>query len=390
MNDRNIEALPNAGGNVTAESTENGMTTKSSPPSDDADLIRLAEAEFAEQRYFVAARFLQKVKDSSLLQPSHAHILDMAEDCGGVVDELTSEPDVAEPCEDDHNGLAAPGGSGGSQPSRRQKRRGGGLSNGWKKQAELHTHMDTLLYYKVHDSSSAISCRIDSTLDESLLVPLLSVFNESDLYSMWMPSWRHPKLGVRKSQKLKDLGRGHQVIQVVVDMPFPIADRECILHGCAVDDIDLNDRIVIKMRSLEEGDHHHLGCLTVPPAERGLVRVSVDGGIVIRACPPQHPVLRQRREDSSGGRNALLFSVYQRIDANVRLVPMSIINFFTRTVLGRMWHTLVEVATEVRDGKRPDHRAAIQANPELYEWVSGRVDTMLRNVQANSDHGSSR
>jgi hypothetical protein len=74
--------------------------------------------------------------------------------------------------------------------------------------------MDTLLYYKVHDSSSAISCRIDSTLDESLLVPLLSVFNESDLYSTWMPSWRHPKLGVRKSEKLKEMGRGHQVIQV--------------------------------------------------------------------------------------------------------------------------------------------------------------------------------
>jgi hypothetical protein len=67
---------------------------------------------------------------------------------------------------------------------------------------------------------------------------------------------------------------------------------------------------------------------------------------------------------------------------------MSIINFFTRTVLGRMWHTLVEVASEVRDGKRPDHRAAISSNPELYDWVSGRVGTMLRNVQeASSSHG---
>ena len=46
------------------------------------------------------------------------------------------------------------------------------------------------------------------------------------------------------------------------------------------DDIDERASILIKMRSLEPGQHHHHlqgGSVTVPPPERGSVRVDLDG-----------------------------------------------------------------------------------------------------------------
>jgi hypothetical protein len=367
----------------------------------DDELLQQAEAEASQERYFVAARLIGRVSDPSLLQPKHAHIVDLAHQCQRVVDELTAPPDEGDA--GDHP----------SESPRANRRPERNQQQGWIKQGELHQHhpdpagggssslsglnMDTLMYYKVHDLSSAISCRIDSTLDPSLLVPLLSVFNESDLYATWMPSWRHPKLGVRKSAKLAEMGRGNQIIHVTADMPFPITNRECVLHGCAVDDIDERASIVIKMRSLEAGQRHphpHGGSVTIPPPERGNVRVDLDAGMLIRACPPDHPVLRERgrrrgrrprphekNDDEKDDDHVLLFSLYQQVDANVRLVPMSLINFFTRTVLSRMWHTLIDVATEVRDGRRPDHQNAIRANPDLYEWVERRVEVMLSNVK---------
>jgi hypothetical protein len=383
----------------------------------DDELLQQAEAEASQERYFVAARLIGRVSDPSLLQPKHAHIVDLAHQCQRVVDELTAPPDEGD--DGDHP----------SDSPRANRRHERNQQQGWIKQGELHQHhpdpagggssslssldMDTLMYYKVHDLSSAISCRIDSTLDPSLLVPLLSVFNESDLYATWMPSWRRPKLGVRKSAKLAEMGRGNQIIHVTADMPFPITNRECVLHGCAVDDIDERASIVIKMRSLEAGQRHphpHGGSVTIPPPERGNVRVDLDAGMLIRACPPDHPVLRERGRrrgrprprdhpdnhkhenhgDETEDDHLLLFSLYQQVDANVKLVPMSLINFFTRTVLSRMWHTLIHVATEVRDGRRPDHQEAIRANPDLYEWVEQRVEVMLSNVKETSTSSSSR
>ncbi len=67
------------------------------------------------------------------------------------------------------------------------------------------------------------------------------------------------------------------------------------------------------------------------------------------------------------------------------VVPTSLINFFTRTVIGTMWGSLLQVAEDVRDGKRPQHAEAIQAKKELYDWVNSRVQVMFHKMEQREE-----
>lgn len=84
----------------------------------------------------------------------------------------------------------------------------------WIKQGESHSkNGDFTIYYKVEDGAR-LTCRIESPIPTSHLVPLLSVLNESELYEEWIPTFHRPfKMGVTSSKQLATFSRGHQVIQ---------------------------------------------------------------------------------------------------------------------------------------------------------------------------------
>lgn len=82
-------------------------------------------------------------------------------------------------------------------------------------------HGDTAIYYKIVDNDSSagkravnrLQCRLHTPISESLLVPIISVLNESQLYHTWIPSWSFPvKFGVRRVEKIKQVGRCSQII----------------------------------------------------------------------------------------------------------------------------------------------------------------------------------
>jgi hypothetical protein len=76
----------------------------------------------------------------------------------------------------------------------------------------------------------------------------------------------------------------------------------------------------------------------------------------------------------------LLLSLVQQVDAHVAGVPLKLINFFTRTVFGQQWGALLQIAEDVKAGKRMEHQAAIDAKQELYGWVEGRVQVMIESI----------
>jgi hypothetical protein len=84
----------------------------------------------------------------------------------------------------------------------------------WIKQSESQGKNGVFtIYYKVEEGAR-LTCRIESPIPTSHLVPLLSVLNESGLYQEWIPTFRRPvKLGVTSSKQLAAFSRGHQVIQ---------------------------------------------------------------------------------------------------------------------------------------------------------------------------------
>jgi hypothetical protein len=312
----------------------------------DADFITRAEEKAKETRYLEAAKLLREVQDESLLKAKHHRIMEVCDVMEHVLDnELSASPEESE----------------------------------WTKQGESHSKYDFIIHYKV-DKNNLLTMRIDLVVESSLLIPIISVFNESELYSKWMPSWKHPKVGLRRSDKLQDMGRGNQIMMVTVDMPFPLAPREVVQHALAIDSIDENATILIRAHSIDPGEYNNGSDeITIPEPEKGIVRIDVDCGIAIRACPDDHPALKNSKKDYPEDEPKILLSIKQQIDAKVSFVPLRMINFFTRQVIKQMMINLVEVAGEVRSGERADHKEAIEKKPELYAWVEERVKVMCSN-----------
>lgn len=308
----------------------------------DRELIRQAEEYHAHHRYLAAAERLKGVSDESLLTPLHRHIMEIAEHAAALKHNLFQDHPEQE---------------------------------GWKKQTEKHGYRDVVIYYKVDSGSNQIVCRIDSPIESSLLNPFLSVLNESELYYTWMPRYTVPvKVGMSESNKLAEFGRGHQVVQVKIDMPPLFNNRECIQHACAVDSIEEDKSIVVSVKSLDTGKHYGI---EIPPTEKGYTRVDFKAGVVVRPCPSDHPSLAKSKHEYPADEQLLIVSVQEKIDAHVAGVPMKLINFFTRTVIAAQWISLLKVAEGVRDGKRKEHQEAIKQKTELYSWVSERTKVMF-------------
>jgi len=312
----------------------------------DKDLIREAEEQYEAQRCFLAADCLKKVSDQSLLKANHRRIIEMAKMAADVKEQLM-RPHPQE----------------------------------WKKQGECHGQRDTIIYYKIAPDNAMI-CRVETPIESSLLVPLLSVLNESDLYDSWMPSYKFPKLGVSKSEVLKRFGQaGHQILDLCFHMPFPFQHRQCIQHGFAVDSIDADSCIIIKVEGMDTGKHFEID---VPEPAKGYKRVDFDAGFLVRSCPPDHPSLAKSKHKYPADEKLLLISFLQHLNLRVAGIPLSFINFFSRTVMGQLWGELLHVAEDIKTGKRPAHKKAIDENAELYGWVEERVQVMFDNMEKSS------
>ena len=179
------------------DDTQESSSIKSNKLSNEL-LIKQAEAALAEEKCLEAGRLLRQVDDSSLLQDQHRDCLKVAEEFETAMKDLmqrTPEQD------------------------------------GWTKQTERHNQrFDTAIYYKVNPNNHQLTCLMEAAIPSSLLAPLLSVMNECTLYGSWMPSWKHPfRIGYRKTDVLKEIGRGHLINHVVVDLPPPYDARDLIL-----------------------------------------------------------------------------------------------------------------------------------------------------------------
>jgi hypothetical protein len=314
--------------------TEDGtVDTKYTATPEDLELIKQAEEAAAVEQYLVAGRLLRRVSNEAVLKSKHKLYLVMAEQSEQIMRDLMSQ-----------------------YPE----------ESGWTKQCESHGRRDTLIYYKV-DEKFRLTCRIETPIEVSMLVPLLAVMNETDLFH-----------AAGESVMVKELGRGTQIVHVIFDTPFPFENREMYQYGFAVDEIDNNESIIVKIYSLDPGNYDGV---TIPEPSPVLVRVNYDAGVLIRSCPPDHPTLVNSRSKYPTGEKILLLSLTQCVDPHVHYVPKRLVNYVTRSVMGHVWGNLLATTEEVRDGKRPAHQEAIKNKQELYGWVEERVKVMLAKLE---------
>jgi len=309
----------------------------------DAAIIANAEKLLGQQRYMAAANLLQTVQNNALLSMKLRHVLTIADELEILLrDELSD-----------------------SGPSK---------GHGWKKQCESHANYDIGIYYKV-DENHLLTVRIDFILESSLLLPMLAVMNETDLFSDWMPTWKHPRVGLQRSMRMHEISRADKIIMVTVDMPFPFKARECVQRVIAIDAIDENSAILLYMKDIPSGFYEE--GIDIPKPEKGIVRVDLESKMIIRACPNNHALLKKSKKQYPEGEHKLLFTIEDQIDAHVSSVPLSVNNFFMRKVIKQNMINLVRISADVRSGKREKHLKAIQANPELYGWIEQRVEALF-------------
>ena len=339
---------------MTSRASDNDNNNKETAAAvgegaNDTTLVQEAENFFAVERLLDAAKLLRQVKDVSLLTPKHEWMLRWADLIEAGMNDLLLPPD----CE----------------------------GTDWKKQGETHGHRDFTVYYK-HTAENHLECRIDSIIESSLLIPIISVFNESDLYDTWMPSFKKPiKIGIQESKKIKEEGRGNQIIRVTANMAWPFQTRECTQHAVAVDVIEDQGAIAIHVQTETPEDNPD-----VPESAPNVVRIDLSASILIRGCPPDHHLLEKSRHKYPEGEELILISIKSWVDPHIAGVPVSIINWFSRTVFGRLWSSLLGVAEAIREGKRPQHEEAIQNNRDLYNWIEQRIEVMMEKVKEQSRH----
>lgn len=106
--------------------------------------------------------------------------------------------------------------------------------------------------------------------------------------------------------------------------------------------------------------------------------------MLIRGCPEDHPCYPKTEEQKSKlpeGDEIIHIAMRMTVNSHVTGVPMSFINFSTRTVIGSIWGQLLKVAESVRDGDTSLHREKIKEKSELYDWVAERMDVMVAKVK---------
>jgi len=314
---------------------------------DDDALLLKAEEYYREERLLKAAEVLKRVKDQErLFSDRHKMILRWAEIVENSIKKMLDDPE----------------------------REG----SPWIKQKENHGHRDFIVYYEINKGNELIA-RIDCAIEASLVVPIISVFNESDLYASWMPSFERPiKLGLTFAEKLKEEGRGNQTIHIRTAFAWPFSDRDLFFRVIAVDTIeDDHGCIAIQVLSQTSEDDP-----IIPKPTRDAVQMEFSNFFMIRACPSNHPCLAGSK--NIGGKDhepLIMLSMSLKVDPKIRVVPQSLQNFGTRTVLGRMWLALLHVAEDVRDGRRPEHKEAIDTKRDLFDWVEDRVGVMIDNLK---------
>jgi hypothetical protein len=319
-----------------------------SPSLSNRELIKQAEILWKEERTLEAARLLRQVQESSseLLIDFHYRLLENAFICEKAVAELLSAPDQE-----------------------------------WSKQGESSGRYPTNIYYKV-ESGARLTCRLETPVPSNMLVPLLSVLNESSLYDTWIPSWKNPvKIGVSQSKQLLQDTKGHQIIQIKCDVPWPFASREVLMDVIAIDDIHTNGFIMAKMRNVTEMVQDNLlPNFALPAVDPGMERIEFDGHLLFRKCPQTYPNYEKIRKKFPPDEDLILLQFAIAFDAHMS-VPKSITNFVTRTVIGHIWAMFLRVAEQVRDGTRQEHTEAINKKVTFYKWMEERCQYMLQKME---------
>ncbi|CUG06883.1 Hypothetical protein, putative, partial [Bodo saltans] len=133
-------------------------------------------------------------------------------------------------------------------------------------------------YYRAEVGKTAHSFKVIGEVQESIL-HVVSVIMELDLYTEWFPM-------CCEAEMQGELTRFHKSSRFVVQVPWPMSNREVFLVGYGVDDLTTRKRVIITSRSVADSEKLHSN-IRRPPVGKKCTRISVEkGGFLLEALSP--------------------------------------------------------------------------------------------------------
>lgn len=245
------------GGNIVNGATTATTTSTSIPiPTNDLELLKFIEEQYNNEKLIYARDLLlNNIKDQTLLTKHHDDIIALANECeNAIADLLTHTPhqhdatttnsttavaDQNEILIDDNNTYNG--------------------HNEWIKQGEEHGKYNTSIYFKYQKGSffdkTIICCKLETIVPSNMLIPILSVLNETNLYVNWVPFFKRLNLGLLNSKELIKLSKVNQILYLYGPCPWPFSPRQLIIQSSAIDQTECKGDdyyIGIVLKSLTE------------------------------------------------------------------------------------------------------------------------------------------
>ena len=123
-------------------------------------------------------------------------------------------------------------------------------------------------------------------------------------------------------------------------------------------------------------------------------RIDLDGGLLFRNCPKDHPCLKNSTIMNPNNEPLILVGWHMYIDPKVSIVPAAFIKFITKSVIIHVWTLLLQVARDIHQSseeissgintksKRKQHVRAIEKKRnQTYDWIDERIECMVKVIE---------
>jgi hypothetical protein len=203
-------------------------------------------------------------------------------------------------------------------------------------------------YYRAEKGKNAHSFKVIGEVHESIL-HVVSVIMELDLYTEWFPF-------CCEAEMQGELNRFHKSSRFVVQVPWPMSNREVFLVGYGVDDLKRRKRVVITSRSIRDDEELHVN-IRRPPVGKKCTRISVEvGGFLLEALSP----------------TSCRVSFIMNVDPQIPHVPIWLVNWVSGKMIWVLLHQMDKAAK--RAGKKKSkYTERRHKRPDIYEHLFERA-----------------
>lgn len=203
-------------------------------------------------------------------------------------------------------------------------------------------------YYRAEVGKTAHSFKVIGEVKESIL-HVVSVIMELDLYTEWFPF-------CCGAEMQGEMTRFHKSSRFVVQVPWPMSNREVFLVGYGVDDLTSRKRVVITSRSIADDEELH-SSIRRPPVGKKCTRIKVEvGGFLLEALDP----------------STCRVSFIMNVDPEIPAVPTFLVNWVSGKMIWVLLHQMDKAAK--RAGKRKSKYTERRANrPDIYQHLMRRA-----------------